>query len=161
MVRPLTCSILKGCSIKQLIALVIKTYSNISTQGHDPINGTFETYTEFKARTEMPHYSQQQANLLSRFIKNNKNENMQTKLEDCETVLVFANDNAKDSYVMLSRLDEIHVQGSRSKVYDIQQDLNKAIWREHNNNISEVNKWFKAKNKEITNDTQNITMQIQ
>ena len=109
----------------------------------------------------MPHYSQQQANLLSHFIKNNKNENMQTKLEDCETVLVFANDNAKDSYVMLSRLDEIHVQGSRSKVYDIQQDLNKAIWREHNNNISEVNKWFKAKNKEITNDTQNITMQIQ
>ena len=78
---------------------------------------------------------------------------MQTKLEDYETVYTFANDDSKDGYVMLSRIAEIYDQGSRSKVYDIQQDLNKTIWREHNN--------IKAKNREITNATQNITMKIQ
>ena len=99
--------------------------------------------------------------MLARFIEHTTNEDVQTRLEDYETEVTFANGNSKDDYVMLSRLYNIHVQGSRSKVYVIQQWLNKATLKEYNNEISEFNKWFKAKNRAITKATLKNTMQVQ
>ena len=62
---------------------------------------------------------------------------------------------------MISRLYEINVQGSRIKVYVIQQELDNATLKEHNMNICEFNEWLKTKNREITKAVQKNIMKIQ
>ena len=47
--------------------------------------------------------------MLARFIEHNTNEDVQTRLEYYETQFTFANDDAKDGYIILSRLYEINV----------------------------------------------------